>query len=336
MAQPITQTEYLRAYSTAAPPSAPFQVPFNNFFSNPLSNEFHPSLTNRNANWLFSELQGTPQVFSCNYVCNNSSIASVVTGPASLCNGTANFTLQNATPNTPISWFSSVPTGLSINSSGVATRLNNYNGQATITVAINGNCGSATLPPLSIWVGNPPADNNTLIWTGRRGVNPVTIGAGSMNQYQCDFVPFADSYTWILPYGFVAVGSTNTLSPFITLSSPNQAGTYTLFCRVNNGSCFSYTRSLTITVSDGGGGGIQMRTAYPNPTNDFFTVKLKEQDGKEVAEVTLFNKNMEQVYFIRTEEKEITISTANLLPGTYFLRIILGKEVIQKQVIVNR
>jgi hypothetical protein len=44
---------------------------------------------------------------------------------------------------------------------------------------------------------------------------------------------------------------------------------------------------------------------------------------------------MERVYFIRTEEKEINVSTANLLPGVYYLNVVLGKEVSQKQVIVN-
>jgi hypothetical protein len=78
-----------------------------------------------------------------------------------------------------------------------------------------------------------------------------------------------------------------------------------------------------------------MRTAFPNPANDSFIIKLKEEDNREVAEVALFNKNMERVYFIRTEEKEQTVSTANLLPGVYFLRVTLGREVSQKQIIIN-
>ncbi|MFN7330517.1 MAG: hypothetical protein ACK5UP_13545, partial [Bacteroidota bacterium] len=157
-----------------------------------------------------------------------------------------------------------------------------------------------------IWIGSPPADNSTLIWTGVRGTEPVTVGAGSTNQYRCDQVPYADSYTWILPTGFTAVGGTTTTSPFINITSSNRTGTYTLYCRVNNGTCFSYTRSLTINVPSGGGGGgggcpkcggggggIQMRTAFPNPANDSFIIKLKEEDNREVAEVALFNKNME-------------------------------------------
>lgn len=61
-----------------------------------------------------------------------------------------------------------------------------------------------------------------------------------------------------------------------------------------------------------------MRAAFPNPANDSFTVKVKEEDSKEVAEVALFNKSMERVYYVKTEEKEVIVSTTNLLPGVYY------------------
>ena len=78
-----------------------------------------------------------------------------------------------------------------------------------------------------------------------------------------------------------------------------------------------------------------MRAAFPNPANDSFTVKVKEEDSKEVAEVALFNKSMERVYYVKTEEKEVIVSTTNLLPGVYYLNVVLGKEVTQKQVVIN-
>jgi hypothetical protein len=188
-----------------------------------------------------------------------------------------------------------------------------------------------------IWVGNPPADNSTLIWSGIRGVNPISVNAGSISNYQVDNVLYTTSYSWSLPRGFTAYGSsTTTTGPQIDIIATSQAGTYSLLCRANNACGSSWTNSLTINVvGSGGGGGIQMRAAYPNPANDSFTVKVKEEDSKELAEVSLINKNMERVYFIRTEEKEINVSTANLLPGVYYLNMVLGKEVTQKQVVIN-
>jgi subtilisin family serine protease len=244
------------------------------------------------------------------------------------------FALQNSPNPNRITWTSTIPTGLAVSSTGVATRQNNFSGLVGVVGTVSAACGNFFIQR-DVWVGNPPADNNTLIWTGVRGTNPVTLNAGSTNQYQCDFVPYADSYTWVLPRGFTAIGSTTTPSPFISINTSNQVGTFTLFCRANNGACVSWTRSLTINVVSSGGGGQQMRVAFPNPTNSSFSIKLKEEDSREQTEVSLFNKNMERVYFIRTEEKDISISTTNILPGLYYLTIAIGKDITQQQIVIN-
>ena len=225
--------------------------------------------------------------------------------------------------------------------SGQGTKMINVrsssNGNAWVQASINLGCRVVTFPQKTTQAGNPPANNGTLIWTGVRGVNPVTLSTGSINYYQVDNVANATSYTWSLPRGFTASGSsTTTTGPQISIITSNQAGTYSLLCRANNACGSSWTNSLTINVvGGGGGGGIQMRAAFPNPANDSFTVKVKEADSKEVAEIALFNRSMERVYFTKTEEKEVTVSTTNLLPGLYYLNVVIGKEVTQKQVVVN-
>ena len=187
-----------------------------------------------------------------------------------------------------------------------------------------------------IWVGNPPADNSTLIWSTIRGENPITIGPGSFVSYQVDNVSYTDSYTWTLPRGFVPYGgSLTTLSPYLSATTGSQTGLFTMLCSSNNMCGSSYTHSLKINVTGGGGGGIQMRAAFPNPANETITIKTKEEDSKEEVQVSLFNKSLEKVFFIRTEEKEITISTTNLPSGIYYLNVQLGKEITQKQVIIS-
>ncbi len=188
----------------------------------------------------------------------------------------------------------------------------------------------------TVWVGAPPADNSTLIWTTIRGENPITVGTGSFISYQVDYVPYADSYTWTFPPGFIVYGgSKTTSSPYISATTGNQTGTFTLYCRANNACRYSYTKSLTINVTGDGGGGIQMRMAFPNPANETITVKIKEEDSNEEAQVRLLNKNLEKVFFTHTKEKEITISTAGLPNGLYYLNVQMGKEVTQKQVIIS-
>ncbi|MFM7858743.1 MAG: matrixin family metalloprotease, partial [Flammeovirgaceae bacterium] len=220
-----------------------------------------------------------------------------------LCNSNTNtLTVQNQPANSVVTWSSSNASAVSFNPIGgnstTPTRLNNFSGEVNITATLGGVCGNNVNITRTIWVGNPPANNSTLIWTGIRGVNPVSLNAGSLNYYQVDNVATATSYSWSLPRGFTAYGSsTTTAGPQLSAITANQVGTYLMLCRANNTCGSSWTNSLTINVvGGGGGGGIQMRAAYPNPVSDSFTVKLKEEDSREPAEVSLFNKSMERVF----------------------------------------
>lgn len=179
-----------------------------------------------------------------------------MSGPSLVCSS-ATFLANNNASNLPVTWFSSNPSSLSINSTtGVATRQNNYNGPATITATIGGACGNVALPPLNIWVGNPPANNNTLIWMGTRGVNPVSTSPGSSYSVNVDEVPQTTSYTWFLPSGFSLLngGSTTTLSNSVYITTSTVSGTYSISCRVNNSCGGSFTRNLTINNGVSGGG----------------------------------------------------------------------------------
>lgn len=275
--------------------------------------------------------------FSCGAVkspnYNISFTASTIAGPNLVC-VSETYNIQNAFGNS-FTWQSSNTAGLVFDNPniGIARRVNDYNGPITITAF----CGGAQIAQRTIWAGRPGADNSTLIWTGVRGVNPVTINAGSINQYQCDFIPSADSYTWVVPRGFRISGpSSTTSSPFVSIITGNQNGTYTILCRGNNNCGWSWTRSLTVNVvNSGGGGGIQMRVPFPNPANDNVTVKIKDEPSEEEATLALINKNFEKVYVTQTKEKEVTIPTSGLPEGVYYLDVVLGKEKTQRQLIIK-
>ncbi len=241
-------------------------------------------------------------------------------------------------PNTTVSW-STNTSGLSIDATGLATRVNNYNGYATIAATIiNGNsCGVASTLTKNILVGNPLADNSTLIWTGTRGVNPVTLNAGSINNYQVDFVPYADSYTWLLPLGFTVYGSSNTTTGSnISILTGAQQGAFNLYCQANNTCGSSYAHNLVINVvGSGGGGGIQLRTPSPNPATNSINIKLKDDSTPLDISISLFNSSMELVFTMRTSEISIDIPVSHLPDGNYFLNILDGKELTKKQIIVK-
>jgi hypothetical protein len=129
-------------------------------------------------------------------------------------------------------------------------------GTGWIQASINLGCRVVTFPQKTVWAGPPPANSSHLIWSTIRGENPITVGTGSFISYQVDNVPYTDSYTWTLPRGFRAYGSsTTTASPYISITSATQTGTFTLYCRANNACNSNYTNSLTINVTNDGGGG---------------------------------------------------------------------------------
>ncbi len=211
-------------------------------------------------------------------------------------------------------------------------------GNGWVQASINLGCQVVSFPQITFWAGAPPADSNYLIWLpGMRGVNPVsTASGGTVYNFNVDPVPYASSYTWQPPTGFTAIGGKITISPSISITTSSTDGAYTLYCRANNVCGSNWTNSIIINNSSGGGGGIQQRVAaYPNPSNESLTVILKETDSSEVAEINLINKFLEKVYTLKTPEKEISISTQNLPDGTYYLNILLGKELTQKQVLVK-
>jgi len=337
--QPIVAADYLRAYSTAAPPAAPKNVPFNNFFSNPLSNEIHPQLTTRNGNWLFLELQGTPQVFSCNYLCANTDVAPSILGPDPLCTS-GTFTLANATPSAPVAWTSSNTSALTIDAAtGQATKVGGFSGLVTVFSTINGGCGNSAPLSKTVSVGLPNPYNNAIVYVSNKyGVNPVTLGGGGAYEFYMDAVQGATSYDWNLPLprtsGFSFLGGSPTTNAAV-IQTGTIPGTYQIVCAPQNVCGSAGARFLSVVIQNGGGGGIQLRSAYPNPANDKLVVKIKEVDSDDEAEITLIDKNLQKVFEIRSKEKEVSIPVAGLAEGIYYLHIVIAGKKEERQIVIK-
>ncbi len=235
--------------------------------------------------------------------------------PSVICS-TGTMTITNQPAGTNVVWSSGNPTALNVGPTGMATRINNYTGGVSVSATVSNACGSNTQSK-SVWLGTPGADINTLIWAGTRGVNPVSTSPGATYAFQCDVVPGASSYTWLLPSGFSTLGGSNTTTnPSIYITTSATSGVYTLYCLVNNACGSNYTKSLTINNGSTGGGGTgcppgvrppckpgpgPLRVAtpegvvfpettfalsnpvvYPNPSNKNFTVSLVQEEGKSI------------------------------------------------------
>jgi hypothetical protein len=236
-------------------------------------------------------------------------------------------------------WSSDNPNGLVINpSTGVATRVNNFNGQATVFANIGGVCAQVSK---TVLVGNPSANIHTLIYpNGQRGVNPVTLCSGCVYNFRVDFIPGNNSYNWIVPSGFTISGG-NTAYPVIIASQT--PGTYSIHCAVTNFCGTSWTKSLSVIVSSGSGGGghQQIITIYPNPTDDELNIEQLYQDtelyvDKAEFDVILINGNQTKIAEARSKDSKVCINTKNLPQGYYFAQIRFANDVFVHRVQIKR
>jgi hypothetical protein len=352
--QTIGRTDYLRTYSPLVPPAAPKNVPFHNFFTNPLSNENHATLTINNAKWLWNEMKGTPAISSCSYRCANTDLVPVISGPALVCTQ-ATYSVSPLPAGVSVQYYSSNNSGITMSplssdpTKGVANHINGYQGNITLSAQVTGSCGSAPTNSITVYTDNPLATINTLIYvSGSRGVNPITLTPGGTYRFQCDAVPGATSYTWVLPSGFSFYSGAGTATPYINTSLTN--GSYSLFCSANNACGASWTNSLNIFVSTGssggggsGGGGKKppiARVAYfPNPSNSgltiSFTDSLAHSDAGETYEVYLVDALGREMFYQKASGSKTEIPLEHLKPDIYFLVVKRKDDIWRESILVS-
>jgi len=163
--QTITSTDLSRPYSYSFPPAVPKNVTAANFFTNPSeggeTNELHTQLTPRNGNWLFREITQNPLYTSCPYLCTGTSFTPSISGTSTLCSS-ATYTIANKPADATVTWASS-NTGVTINSSGVATKSSGFSGSVTISAVTNGSCGSSAPLTKTVWVGTPAYSGEAIV-----------------------------------------------------------------------------------------------------------------------------------------------------------------------------
>ena len=266
---------------------------------------------------------------------------SVISGPSLVCNTGGTFTMNNLPPGSAVTWSQS--SNLSyVSGQGTAnyTVSESSGGSGWVNAFVTGSCGASPTVQINVWAGAPSADISTLIYpAGKRGVNPVTLGTGSLYNFKCDPVSSATSFTWVLPSGFSFYSGGTTSSPWINTSSTN--GSYTMYCSANNLCGSAWTHNLGITISGGGGGAGPVKfTAYPNPTSSNLTIQVTDStEGKSLDQpyqLNIMDRFARKVYSIQSSEETFEIPVNNLPPDIYYLNLIYKDVVLQKQIVIKR
>ena len=234
------------------------------------------------------------------------------------------FAVPNTPPGNSVAWSSSNTGGLSINSSGVATRVGSFDGYVTLTASFSGSCphGPATK---QVKVGSP-----SLIKTINgvaAGTTPVSAG----NLYNLSASSNTIGSTTFSYNNYSGTGNMN-----IDLYSPSSANTQmyvyssstngSRHVRVNaTNSCGSYYEDFVFYLVGG-----SFMSVYPNPVQNEITIEaqaaetmiesivlLSEQTGqiaKSAAVKDLKNGN-------KIQGNKILLNVADLPRGTYYLQL---------------
>ncbi|HEX5168535.1 MAG TPA: kelch repeat-containing protein [Cyclobacteriaceae bacterium] len=251
-----------------------------------------------------------------------------VNGPSTLCN-TNTYNVPNLPAGTSVVWSSSNPNGVSINSSGVASVVNNFNGQISIIATISGPCNPIALSKV-IWVGKPKINSITgpdEIVYGQAGLFINTSSGGT-------------SYSWLTPAGWT-VQSPNNFSTWITVGG-TLSGTHNVYATTSN-TCGSTTGYIPVTVIPSGGC-LATLSLSPNPATSEVVVSAapppcltttEVEESESVATLSLSNaehSNLQNASVVVTDNMgaihrqatvvgpEFTIDLNGLRPGIYIVK----------------
>jgi hypothetical protein len=358
--QTITPTDISSPYSYSFPPAAPKNVTAANFFTNPTeggeTNELHTQLTPRNGNWLFREITQNPLYTGCSYLCAGTSLAPSISGPPTLCTS-ATYTVTNRPADATVNWTSSNPSGVSINSSGVATKSSTFNGSITITAEIAGACGNSAPLTKTVWAGKP-----------KQQLSVTEIdGPGKMDQNNLDYEYTvsdinATSYTWTLSNTKARIKSYSMTDNRINVRlRPDiyKEGTVDLFLSATNicGSISIGPRTLRVgpcpgTTNSTGCNSVLERTnpnskderemdeyqvqLFPNPASSKLTVINEGISVNNIVEVVLYNQLQQVVYKGSMSSKSFDFDLTEVPNGVYILKVIKDGEVYTRKVLIEK
>ena len=307
------------AYSGATPPAPPFNTPFANFITASRENLTHILWNGLNSKWAFQEMQGAPQVFSCQAFC---AATPTISGPDVICAGTGStFTVAGLPPGTSVTWSvaAAVPyTPLASTASGYTVASTGTAGLGTVQATLNSDCGTFTLAkPVAVGKPNPravktsgPGEPTNYTFTA-----PMVPGASynwyvdnnlisDENSYEL-FYYFGCNVTHVISYAFANDCNTTGNRPSAT----------------RTGECRPRARADAGTTA----------TLYPNPAKETVDVHLENADAAPVT-VRLFDSYGQP----RTEqtshgETTLRLNTEKLPTGLYFVHILRGQQVLSRQ-----
>lgn len=252
-----------------------------------------------------------------------------ISGPDLVCS-TGSFGIVNLPATASVSsWSSSNTSILTINSSGIATRVGN--GAVTINAVVSTACGSTTVSR-QIYAGVPSSPTSMVVMMGpspnqlcRNATTTIAIGntnhaAHKVTQYNWSAGAWSSYFVSYEPGGSVV---TQRASYNITSSAPSSQ-TFTTTAQNACGAGSTYSATF-FAISCGG-----FLVSYPNPATDVLNMTFQPSNSKLPDAITLISEKSQKVVFELSSgqiesalkaEKSLSIPVKNFPRGSYFLHI---------------
>jgi len=257
-----------------------------------------------------------------------------IQGTETICTNST-FTISDVPLGTPITW-SSNTTGVSINATtGVATRVNNFVGQAIIKATIGSSCGTSFITK-TVRVGGPPAVEGIDISNEEDPLNLCPNTRYIVEAYHQVY----PEYEWLLPTGWTSVegGSQNpfvTTQPIMRTDSKALNGGSFKYIRVRGRDGCSFGDPFFLPVDTQCGAGLL--ALYPNPAQNELTINTSSINPEATdVTVTIYDCNQQRRKIETFKEQIKTVSISDLENGIYHIYIQSRNATLERKVIINR
>ncbi|MDU0372892.1 hypothetical protein ACFPAF_21015 [Hymenobacter endophyticus] len=312
-----------------------------------LANTAHISFTSRNAEWIFSQMQGT--VLPCNAADNECAVTNRITGPNAICPGQqATFGIQNIPPGISVQW--------SISPAGTVTPLNGTTGSTFTIFAPFSSSGAVIILQAQLSNCSPPITlavpiNNGYVDTqldlqGAQKVCPYTTAV-----VRVEGVNVSPPYYWTetryrngTP---ILTGSFTTQIPEYAVSVDEEtvevSVTAASVCTGTN--VTASTRTITPYIDPNGGFYCDPTTfrIAPNPADAYVEISTRPTNtpaptppaghaNPHAFKAQLHDGNGKVVGTAETQVGLTRLTTATLPAGLYHLVIQRGSKVVRRNI----
>ncbi len=243
-----------------------------------------------------------------------------ILGPNVVCT-----TEQYSMSSQNVSWSTSNPSGLSINTTtGEATREGSFSGQVTITATLGSECG--------------PVSFQKNVWVGVTQIQDIVYPSGIVAPNQLiplsiTTPPLSGSAYYKAEINRKFGGYSHTVYGMVMEFSLPITGTYNVKVYASNSCGWSQEYPLVFLCMEDDG----MFAVYPNPTDNYLDIDIFDSKGTETEsyQITLVDYTGTEVLKTSSKNKKQRIDTSHLKNGQYILRIQYKGEVTLRRIVID-